>query len=111
MLLSAELRIHADSLLNHLGIVPFVDASSVADSPSRPFAGGLEVAGGLGLRYLTAVGPIRLDFGYLINPRDVFTVPLSPNETVPTRVSVHCKDASCINELRWAIHVSLGEAF
>jgi len=111
VLLSAELRVHADALLNHLGIVPFVDASSVADSPSRPFAGGLEVAAGLGLRYLTVVGPIRLDFGYLINPRDVYTVPLSPNETVPTRVSVHCKDASCISELRWAIHVSLGEAF
>jgi translocation and assembly module TamA len=109
VLLSAELRIRADALLNHLGIVPFVDASSVADSPRRPFAGGLEAAAGLGLRYLTAFGPIRLDVGYLINPHDVFTVPL--DNTVPTRVSVHCSDSSCIHESRWAFHVTLGEAF
>jgi translocation and assembly module TamA len=115
VLLSAELRIHADALLNHLGIVPFVDASSVADTPRRPFAGGLEVAAGLGLRYLTAFGPLRLDFGWLVNPAEVITVPLTnppaPGGTVATPVTVHCHDASCISESRWAIHVSLGEAF
>ena len=33
-LVSVELRIPADFILNHLGIVPFIDASNVSDDPS-----------------------------------------------------------------------------
>jgi translocation and assembly module TamA len=121
VLLSGELRIHADWLLNHLGIVPFVDASNVGNVPGRPFQGGLEVALGLGLRYLTAFGPIRLDVGYLLNPKDVVTdtiigfdaakQPIRSGE--PSRVSVHCPSNTpgCIHESRWAFHITLGEAF
>src|SRR5207248_4161812 len=73
-LLSAELRIHADFILNHLGIVPFVDASRVQDEPKAPLSnGGLEVAAGLGLRYLTAFGPLRIDFAYLVKALDIHT--------------------------------------
>ena len=121
-LISAELRIHADWLLNHLGIVPFVDASRVGDDAKNPVEGGFEVAPGLGLRYMTGFGPIRLDVAWLANPKDVQTrslqgVDKTTGQTVtvvaPTRDSVFCKRGSrdCIHEARWAFHVTLGEAF
>jgi len=119
-LVSAELRIHADFILNHLGIVPFVDASNVTNDPKRPLEGGLEVAPGLGLRYLTPFGPVRLDVAYLVRAKDVFTPAAtaidSTGATVTmsrTRVSASCPDntAGCIPLPRFAFHVSLGEAF
>ena len=119
-LVSAELRIHADFILNHLGIVPFVDATNVSDDPKRPLEGGLEVAPGLGLRYLTPFGPVRLDVAYLVRAKDVFTRPAGAIDSkgaqvvmLPTRVSVSCPDntAGCIVQPRFAFHVSLGEAF
>jgi hypothetical protein len=117
MLFSAELRIHADFLLKNLGIVPFVDASQVDSDPRNPLSGGLEFAPGLGLRYLTAFGPIRVDFGWVANPKDIMTqaLPLPPATpaVATTRVSAFCRsgDPTCIHESRWAIHVTLGEAF
>ena len=115
-LISAELRIHADWILNHLGIVPFIDASALGLDPKRPLATGLEVAPGLGLRYITPFGPIRADVAYLLNPHDVYTEPLVAKDgttlIASTRVSAFCPGtAGCIHESRWAFHVSLGEAF
>lgn len=114
-LFSAELRIHADYILHNLGIVPFVDASRVQDT-RNVFDGGLEFAPGLGFRYLTAFGPIRLDFGWIANPIDVYTPAVVSNGTVvlkQTRVGVFCSktDPRCIHEARFAFHVTLGEAF
>ena len=43
------------------GIVPFVDAGQVSTG-SRPFASQLRVGYGVGLRYYTGIGPIRVDF-------------------------------------------------
>jgi translocation and assembly module TamA len=42
------------------GIVPFVDAGQVS-AGSAPFSGTLRVGVGLGARYYTGIGPIRLD--------------------------------------------------
>ena len=118
VLFSAELRIHADYILNHLGIVAFVDASRVRTGTSNVLDGGLEVAPGLGLRYLTAFGPIRIDFAWLANPIDVKipAVVAKDNTTVllkETRDGVFCSkiDPRCIHESRFAFHVTLGEAF
>lgn len=47
--------------LKSFGIVPFVDAGQV-NAHSRPFAGPVSVGAGLGLRYYTSIGPIRVDF-------------------------------------------------
>ena len=44
-----------------LGTALFVDAGQVNASPS-PFQGSLKVGAGLGLRYYTPIGPIRVDF-------------------------------------------------
>jgi translocation and assembly module TamA len=111
-LFSAELRIHADFLFKNLMIVPFVDASRAQDD-KNVLNGGLEFAPGIGLRYVTGFGPIRLDFGWVANPKDVY-VPADGTVILnPTRVSAFCSksDPTCIHEVRWAIHVTLGEAF
>ena len=100
-------------------MVPFLDASSVGDDPKRPLTGGLEVAPGLGLRYLTPFGPIRLDVAYLLRAKDVFAVGGPATDSTGaqvvmpvTRVSVNCSGAAgCIPVSRFAFHVTLGEAF
>jgi translocation and assembly module TamA len=117
MLFSGELRIRTDFILNHLGFVMFVDASRVDDLPSAPWTGaGLEIAPGLGLRYITPFGPVRLDVGWVLNPKDVLAraVTSSTGGVVvqPTVVSAFCHGQSnCINQTRWAYHLTLGEAF
>lgn len=46
-----------------IGVVPFVDAGQVS-AGSRPFKGTVRVGYGLGLRYYTGIGPIRLDVAF-----------------------------------------------
>ena len=117
LLLSAELRVRADYVLNHLGFVAFVDASRIGDDPKQPWKGGLEIAPGLGIRYITAFGPVRLDVAYLANPKDVIaqmSTDASGNVVVKdTRVSAFCpsSDGTCVHQSRIAYHLTLGEAF
>ncbi len=60
---SLELRQH---LTPHIGLVPFIDAGQVG-AGNAPFTGQLHVSAGLGLRYYTAIGPIRLDLAFPLN--------------------------------------------
>lgn len=55
---SLEARI---KITDTIGIVPFVDAGSAFASSYPDFKEPIRVAAGLGLRYYTAIGPIRLD--------------------------------------------------
>lgn len=55
--INVEFRQH---ITKTIGVVPFVDAGQV-NAGSRPFKGTLRVGYGLGLRYYTGIGPIRLD--------------------------------------------------
>ncbi len=50
------------------GVVAFVDAGQVTDN-GMPFSGGWSVGAGLGVRYHTPIGPIRLDVGVPLNRR------------------------------------------
>lgn len=52
------------------GVVPFVDAGQVYDQELPSLDGDLQWAAGLGLRYYTAIGPIRADIAFPLNPRD-----------------------------------------
>ena len=47
----------------NFGVVPFVDVGQV-NTTSRPFGGTLRAGAGLGVRYYTSIGPIRLDVGF-----------------------------------------------
>jgi len=48
------------------GAVAFVDAGQVGDT-STPFQGTVHMGAGVGLRYYTAIGPIRLDVAVPLN--------------------------------------------
>ncbi len=53
-----------------IGIVPFVEGGNVFDDEVPDFSEELQWAAGLGFRYYTAVGPLRLDVAVPVNPRD-----------------------------------------
>ena len=53
-------------ILDSFGAVVFVDAGQV-DTNSNPFSGQLRAGAGLGARYYTPIGPIRLDVAVPLN--------------------------------------------
>jgi translocation and assembly module TamA len=70
--LGMELRAR---LFDDIGGVVFADAGSVSTAMFPDFEEGIQVAAGLGLRYHTPIGPIRLDVAFPLNGRssdDVF---------------------------------------
>lgn len=62
---SLELRI---KVTDTIGIVPFVDAGNAFLSSLPDFSGEMKIGAGLGLRYQTALGPIRVDVAMPVNP-------------------------------------------
>jgi translocation and assembly module TamA len=79
---SAELRV---KVTDTIGVVPFFDAGNAFASSFPNFSQPLYMAAGLGLRYYTSIGPIRLDVAF-------------PFERHPGSGSV-------------AVYVSIGQAF
>ena len=79
-----EFALEARVRVGNFGIVPFIDAGNISTSP-LPRLRDLQVGAGLGVRYHTRFGPIRVDVG----------TPLSPRAGDP----------------RVAVYVSLGKAF
>lgn len=65
--LGGELRIR---VTEEIGVVPFVDGGTVYDDPFPNGEETLHWAAGLGLRYFTGFGPLRLDVAFPLNPRD-----------------------------------------
>ena len=65
--LSAEARIQTGFLGGAIQVVPFVDAGSVGAN-STPSFNEIKVGAGVGVRYLTSFGPVRLDVGVPLNP-------------------------------------------
>jgi translocation and assembly module TamA len=53
-------------ILDKYGVVAFVDAGQVTANGS-PFTGGWRVGAGIGARYYTSIGPIRLDVAIPLN--------------------------------------------
>jgi translocation and assembly module TamA len=61
---SVELRIRINDIL---GVVPFIDAGRAFAAPFPDFSQGLKVGAGVGLRYFTPIGPIRVDVAVPLN--------------------------------------------
>jgi translocation and assembly module TamA len=64
-------------LYGDIGGVIFAEAGSVSTQGFPDFADGVQAAAGLGLRYYSPAGPIRIDFAVPVNPRsadDAFQV-------------------------------------
>lgn len=64
----AELRLR---ITEAIGIVPFIEGGNVFDEVVPDFSREFQWAAGLGLRYFTAIGPLRLDVAFPLNRRDV----------------------------------------
>ncbi|MQX36097.1 autotransporter assembly complex protein TamA [Roseospira navarrensis] len=57
-------------ITDSIGVVPFLDAGLVTDSTMPDFSEDILYAAGLGARYYTDFGPLRLDIAVPLNPRD-----------------------------------------
>jgi translocation and assembly module TamA len=62
---AAEMRLR----FGNIGVVPFVDAGLVSEEVFSQFD-QLRYGAGLGLRYYSPVGPIRVDVAVPLNKRD-----------------------------------------
>ena len=82
--LSVEARITTGIFDGALQVVPFVDAGTVGAS-STPGFDQIKIGAGVGVRYLTGFGPVRVDVGIPLNP--------GPNDT------------------KFGVYVGLGQAF
>jgi outer membrane translocation and assembly module TamA len=87
VILNAELRVN---VWGGLGAVGFFDTGNVYLRATDIDLSDLRSAAGFGLRYRSPVGPIRIDLGFNLDPR----------ELVPGTL-----------ERRSVLHVSLGQAF
>ncbi len=82
--LAVEARIKTGFLDGAVSVVPFVDAGSVGTGATPDFD-SIKIGAGVGVRYTTGFGPLRLDIATPINP--------GPDDS------------------RIAVYVSLGQAF
>ncbi|MEJ7777457.1 MAG: BamA/TamA family outer membrane protein [Sphingomicrobium sp.] len=64
----AEFSLEARVRFGSFGIVPFLDGGTLANRIT-PDLNGWQFGAGLGLRYYSAFGPIRVDVGTPLNPR------------------------------------------
>jgi outer membrane protein assembly complex protein YaeT len=87
---SSEARL---PLVGKFGAVAFVDYGNVWANSWDFNLGDLRYAAGPGLRYLTPIGPARMDFGYQLTPIDNLKVNGEPERR------------------HWRVHFSIGQAF
>jgi outer membrane protein assembly complex protein YaeT len=81
------------ALRGKLGGVLFLDTGNVWTNFQDVNFGDIRYAVGAGLRYATPVGPIRLDFGYQLNPIPGLQVNGAPQVR------------------QWRVHFSIGQAY
>ncbi|MDD7909039.1 autotransporter assembly complex protein TamA [Pseudovibrio exalbescens] len=67
LFLNGELR---TKITDTIGLVGFVDAGAAYDTSLPDFSEPLQVGVGAGLRYFTPVGPLRLDVGVPLDPKN-----------------------------------------
>ena len=67
--LSAEARIPTPLFDGAVQVVPFVDAGSVG-TDQYPDFDDIRIGAGVGVRYLTGFGPLRLDVAFPLTPRE-----------------------------------------
>ncbi len=64
----AEFSLEARVRFGNFGVVPFVDAGNISTS-FLPHFRDLRIGAGMGVRYYSSFGPIRLDVGTPLNPQ------------------------------------------
>ena len=69
---SLELRFR---VTDTIGIVPFIDAGAAYEDPIPDFSEDVRVGAGVGLRYYTPLGPLRLDVAVPLNRATATAIP------------------------------------
>ena len=80
-------------LFGKMSGVVFVDGGSVAEHAWDVAVKELRYDAGLGLRYLTPIGPVRVDFAHQLNPIPGLIIDGAPESR------------------HWRLHFSVGQAF
>ncbi|MGH9850356.1 MAG: translocation/assembly module TamB domain-containing protein [Blastocatellia bacterium] len=86
-------------LTRRLRLVPFYDFGNVFGRARDLSFGGMTNTVGLGLRVNTPLGPIGIDYGFLIDPPSFFTLPNQMGER------------GTLRQPRGAIHIRFGQTF
>jgi outer membrane protein assembly complex protein YaeT len=87
IILNGEVRL---ALWKDLGVVGFIDAGNVFSTVDKLSLGRLRGGTGFGLRYNSPVGPFRFDFGFKLGTLRTY---------------------GPVKEDRFALHISIGQAF
>lgn len=108
---SAELRMPSPVLSDLLRIGAFVDAGQVWARGAMVESAPIRVTPGVGFRFLTPVGPIRVDVGYNPYPREA-----GPLYLVDEEENLVLYDPSYVGEPRgfwerFQVHFAVGQAF
>lgn len=64
-----EARVRLKAFGGNFGIVPFLDGGTLTNS-AAPKLSGWQFGAGIGVRYYSSFGPIRIDVGTPLNPRE-----------------------------------------
>ncbi|MGI8612072.1 MAG: autotransporter assembly complex protein TamA [Sphingomicrobium sp.] len=64
-----EARVRLKLFGGNFGVVPFLDGGTLSNDP-WPKLSGWQFGAGLGVRYYSSFGPIRIDVGTPLNPRE-----------------------------------------
>ena len=68
---AAEFGVEMRTRIAHnIGLVPFLEAGAVSESVVPDLDASVQFGAGLGLRYYTAVGPLRADLAFPLDKRD-----------------------------------------
>jgi outer membrane protein assembly factor BamA len=111
---NAEVRFPSPWLSNLLRLAVFVDAGTIGEGQLWDLAGAdWRITPGAGIRFVTPVGPVRLDVGF--NPHDQRTGPLYFSEPGPAGRLIRVEDAyrppARAFYDRFRVHVGIGQAF
>jgi outer membrane translocation and assembly module TamA len=87
IIMNGELRL---ALSKKIGVVGFLDVGNVFEYVNDVRLGQVRAGTGFGIRYKSPVGPIRVDFGFKLGTLQTFGVE---------------------KESRFALHISIGQAF
>ncbi|WOI52042.1 autotransporter assembly complex protein TamA [Parvularcula sp. LCG005] len=80
----SEINVEARALVReNIQIAAFVDAGSVYASETPDFSGDFLIGAGLGVRYFTPIGPLRLDIATPLTPRDPIRVQRTGEDGMP----------------------------
>ena len=93
---NVELRQDLNRFLKGFGVAGFLDGGQVWRSISNVGNRPIQYGTGIGLRYKTPIGPVRVDFAYKLNPTDE-DLGIFPGVEQRAR--------------RWRFHFSIGQAF